>query len=209
MTREEALDLLHKHMKNKNLRRHCYAVAQVMEKFALHFKNQKSNSKKIHSTGLGQAYQKEEINPDSWWIAGLIHDADYELTKDNPKKHTHLTVKWLKELKADKEIIDAVLAHGWGYVSGNPEPSNYMQWSLYCCDELTGFIVAVVLVRPNKKLSAVTVDSVLKKFPQKAFAAGVHRDQIKLCEEKLGIELSKFVEITLTAMQGISDKLGL
>lgn len=198
MNRKQALELLHKHIKNKNLRRHCYAVEAVMRALARKFKNQKS---KLKNKG-------EEIDEEIWGIAGLIHDADYELTKDNPKEHTHKTVAWLKDLGADKQIIDAVLAHGWGFVEGNPQPKNKMQWSLYTGDELTGLIVAVALVK-GKKLANVRVESILKKFPEKSFAAGVNREQIKLCEEKLGIPLEEFVGIALKAMQEIHEELGL
>lgn len=186
MTRQQAVELLHMYMQNQNLRRHCYAVEAVMRALAGHFK------------------EDEEL----WTIAGLLHDADYELTKETPREHTHKVVSWITEKGVDKQIIDAILAHGWKFVEGNPMPSNNMQWSLYTCDELTGLIVAVALVK-GKSLANVTVESVLKKFPEKAFAAGVHREQIKLCEEKLGIPLQDFVEIALGAMKNIHTDLGL
>jgi len=181
MTRKQALDLLHKNMTNQNLRRHCYAVEAVMRSLAKYFKE----------------------DEDNWGIAGLLHDADYEMTKDNePKKnHTKQTIKWLKELEAETDIYDAVAAHAWGYVDGAPEPKTKMQWALYTCDELTGLIVAVTLVKPDKKLASVTADSI--------FAAGVDRKQIEQCTPRLGIELRDFIQIALTAMQGISDDLGL
>jgi predicted hydrolase (HD superfamily) len=84
-----------------------------------------------------------------------------------------------------------------------------MEWSLYSCDELTGLIVACALVRPDKKLASVDTASVLKKWNQKSFAAGVDRSQIENCEKELGIPLSGFIGITLKAMQGISEELGL
>ena len=84
-----------------------------------------------------------------------------------------------------------------------------MQWSLYCCDELTGLIVATALVKPDKKLSLVSVDSVMNKWGQKSFAAGVDRRQIELCVEKLHIELREFIEIALSSMQQIAPDLGL
>lgn len=186
-TREQALELLHKNMQNQNLRRHCYAVEAVMRSLAKHFG------------------EDEEV----WGLAGLLHDADYELTKSDPTKHVVTVVSWLKEAGADEKIINAIHAHGWKYVEECPEPKDNMEWSLYCCDELTGLIVAVALVRPDKKLSSVTVESVLKKWDVKAFAAGASRDQIKMCEEKLGITLSDFINIALSAMQGISNELGL
>lgn len=187
MTREEALKLLHSKMKNQNLRRHCYAVEAVMIALASRLGGDK----------------------ETWGIAGLLHDADYEIVKDKPDEHTHLTLKWLEPLEVARDITDAILAHGWGYVHGNPEPKTKMEWSLYCCDELTGLIVAVALVKPDKTLAAVRVESVLNKWKQKSFAAGVDRKQIELCKEKLGIELRDFIDITLQAMQNIHTDLGL
>ena len=78
-----------------------------------------------------------------------------------------------------------------------------------CCDELTGLIIAVTLVRPEKKLSVVTVDNVLSKWNAKSFAAGVKREDIENCEKELGIKLADFIQIALNAMQGISKELGL
>jgi predicted hydrolase (HD superfamily) len=84
-----------------------------------------------------------------------------------------------------------------------------MQWALFCCDELTGLIIAVTLIRPDKKLSVVTVDNVLSKWNSKSFAAGVKREDIEKCEKELEIPLPDFIKIALTAMQGISKELGL
>lgn len=187
ITRDQALDLLHKNMQNQNLRCHCYAVESVMRALARHFG------------------EDEEM----WGIAGLLHDADYELTKKDPSKHVVTVVSWLKEANTDERIIKAINSHGWKYVESCPMPANNFEWSLYCCDELTGLIVAVALVRPDKKLSSVTVESVLKKWHVSSFAAGASREQIALCEEKLGIKLDEFIKITLEAMQGIRQELGL
>lgn len=187
MTREEALKLLHEKMQSNNLRRHCLAVEAVMGALAKHFKG----------------------NGDDWKLAGLLHDADYEIVKDNAKRHTHLTLEWLEKFEVSTDVKDAILAHGWNYVPGNPEPKNEMQWSIYCCDELTGFIVAVALTRPSKKLADVKLESIKKKWKEKSFAAGVDRTQVGLCEEKLGIKLDEFMQIGLTAMQDIHEELGL
>lgn len=148
---------------------------------------------------------------DKWGIAGLLHDADYEMTKEKDPKKTHTThvLAWLKELDAEMDIYDAVAAHAWGYVDHAPQPTTKMQWSLYCCDELTGLIVAVTLVKPDKRLASVTVDSIMRKWSSKSFAAGVDRAQIEQCEPRLGIELRVFIQIALTAMQAISVDLGL
>jgi putative nucleotidyltransferase with HDIG domain len=187
ITREKALEILHQHMKNQNLRRHCYAVEAVMR-------------------ALARKFREDE---EKWGLVGLVHDSDYEKTKENPDKHTLLAVEWLKNAgETDPEIVSAILSHNFEH-TGKNEPKNKLEWSLYCCDELTGFIVAVALVMPDKKLSSVSVESVVKKFPQKAFAAAVKREQIKMCEEKLRIPLPEFVKIALEAMQSISKDLGL
>lgn len=194
MNRESALKLLHENMQNINLRRHCYAVEAVM----------------------GVLYdrledgEKNESGREKWKIAGLLHDADYEQTKDAARtEHTKHVLKWLKDLDTGMDIYDAVAAHAWGYVESAPMPKTKMQWALYTCDELTGLIVAVALVRPDKKLASVTVDSVMSKWNSQSFAAGVNRKQIEECESRLGVPIREFVEITLTAMQSIHDDLGL
>jgi len=187
MTREQALKLLHEKMQNQNLRRHCYAVEAVMRALARHFKE----------------------DEEKWGIIGLLHDGDYEKTKDKPEKHTLMMVEWLKELgETDEETISAILSHNYAHTGQNP-PKNKLEWSLYCCDELTGLIVAVALVKPDKKLASVTVDSIMKKWNKKDFARGVKREQIEECESRLEIPLKEFIQIALEAMQAISKDLGL
>ncbi|MGD8744089.1 MAG: HDIG domain-containing protein [Candidatus Woesebacteria bacterium] len=188
MTRDQAIKLLHENMKNDNLRRHCYAVEAAMRALARYF---------------GEDEEK-------WGIAGLIHDADYEMTKETAEKdHTKHVLEWLKELEADTDVYDAVASHAWNYVDGAPQPKSKMAWALYCCDELTGLIVAVALVKPDKRLASVSVDSVMKKWSSPSFASGVNRDQIKECKPRLRVELREFVRVCLEAMQGISKDLGL
>ena len=181
-------------MANINLRRHCYAVEAVM----------------------GTLYNrledgdKKDADREKWEIAGLLHDADYELTKETAKtEHTKQVLKWLKKFDTETDIYDAVAAHAWGFVDGAPMPKTKMQWALYTCDELTGLIVAVALVRPDKKLASVTVDSIMSKWNSTSFAAGVNRKQIQECESRLGIPIREFVQIALSAMQVIHDDLGL
>lgn len=184
ISREQALKLLHDNMQSPSLRRHCYAVDAAMRALALRF--------------------KEDGN--LWGLAGLIHDIDYE---KYPDTHPLEGLKILEKENYPKEVIDAVAAHGWGYRESLPKPKNNMEWSLYCCDELTGLIVACALVRPDRKLNLVNTASVLKKWNQKSFAAGVKREQIEECEKRLGIPLKEFIAIALKAMQGISSELGL
>ncbi|OGM12989.1 hypothetical protein A3A76_01380 [Candidatus Woesebacteria bacterium RIFCSPLOWO2_01_FULL_39_23] len=187
MTREKALKLLHAHMQNQNLRRHCYAVGAVIKALAKHF----------------------SANEGLWEVVGLLHDGDYEVTKGTPELHTLKMVEWLKkEDVKDKEILEAILSHNFSH-TGQNSPKNMLEWSLYCCDELTGLIVAVALVKPDKKLASVSVDSILNKWKQKSFAGGVKREQIEECEERLAIPLREFIEIALTSMQEIHEDLGL
>ena len=189
MNREEALRVVREHTKNENLVRHMVAVEACMRALAVRL----------------------EGDPETWGMAGLLHDADYEELKDSPEVkslHTKKTVEWLGGEDVPGEVVDAIKAHAWGYVEGAPEPKTSMEWALYTCDELTGLIVAVALVKGGK-LGDVTVESVMKKWKQRAFAAGANREQIAMCEEKLGIDLTEFVGICLDAMKGISGELGL
>lgn len=187
ITRNEAMKLLHDNMQSVNLRRHCYAVEGVM----------RALSKRLGG------------DEDRWGIVGLLHDGDYEKTKETPEKHTLLMHKWLKSKgETDEEILNAILSHNYSHTNQNP-PNNKLEWALYCCDDLTGLIVAVALVRPDRKLASVSVESIMKKWDEKNFAAGVHREQIKECEDRLGISLQEFVTIALTAMLGVEKELGL
>ena len=195
ITRQQALELLHSKMQNQNLRRHCYCVEAVMRALAEYFSLREQS--------------KSKIDTDKWGILGLLHDGDYEVTKDDWSKHTVLMINWLKEMgENDPELIRAFESHNFSNTGFNP-PETLMEWSLFCCDELTGFIVAVALVRPDKKLASVDVDSILKKFPAKEFAKAVKREDIQMCEEKLGIPLREFVQISLNAMKGIHEEIGL
>lgn len=184
ISRDTALQLLDSNIKSPNLKKHCYAVEAVMISLAKYFR------------------QDEEV----WGLSGLVHDIDYE---KYPDRHPLEGIKILEEENYPKEVIDTVAAHAWGYRENMPKPKNEMEWSLYSCDELTGLIVACALVRPERKIDSLTVDSVLKKWNQKSFAAGANREQIENCEKELGIKLSDFIQIALDAMKSISDDLEL
>ena len=140
---------------------------------------------------------------------GLLHDADYEMFAEEPENHPSKVLEELLKTKTDEKIIQAIKAHAWGWQKDAPEPISKLDWSLYCSDDLSGLIIACALVRPDKKLSGVTVDSVLKKWNQKAFATGALREPAEMSEEKLGIKLPQFIEICLKSLQGISKDLGL
>jgi uncharacterized protein len=192
ITREASLKILTDHTPNKNLVKHCLAVEAAMRGLYHHLVKD------------GNPEDEEQ-----WARAGLMHDADWEETRGNFELHTKKVIEWLKEAgETDEVVMNAILAHNYNHNQSNP-PSSPMEWSLYICDELTGFIIAVALILPDKKLEPVTAESVLKKFPSKNFAAGVHREQIQLCEEKLGVKLEDFVRIVLDSMKKISSDLGL
>jgi len=184
MTREEALKLVNDWTSNKNLVKHMLAVEAQMIALAKHF---------------GEEEEK-------WSIAGIVHDADYDKW---PEEHPKKLLEELKKRKSSDWLYDAVETHAWKYNGMERQPSTKLEWALYTCDELSGFIIACALVKPDKKLSSVTVETVLKKWPQKSFAAGVHREQVELCEEKLGVKLEDYIRLCLAALQGISKELGL
>ncbi len=187
MTRDEALDLVKDWTKNPNLIKHMLAVEAEMRGLAKHFA------------------EDEEL----WGLAGLLHDADYEMFKDDPKRHPSKIFEELEKRQVDPRIIAAIRAHAWGWKEDCPEPASKMDWALYTCDDLSGFIIACVLVRPDKKLSSLTVENLQKKWPEKSFAAGAKRDHTILCEEKLGLPLKEYMQLCLTALQVVAPSLGL
>jgi len=184
MNYNEGLTLLKKHMKNKNLIKHCIAVAVCME-------------------GLAKRLNGDS---DKWKLAGLLHDIDYEYTKDNFSEHGIKGTEILKEEGIDDiEILNSIKRHA-GHEDNMPQ--NNMDWALYSSDPLTGLIVAATLMHPTKKLENVDLKFIKKRFKEKRFAAGANREQIKQCE-KLGLELDDFLMICLDSMKGASDELGL
>lgn len=151
------------------------------------------------------AQKNVPLSEETWGLCGLLHDADYELTRNTPEKHTlYLEEKIGKALP--KEVMYAIKAHNYKFT--NVAPVTAMDWALYTCDELTGFIVACGLVQKDKKLANVTVDMVLKKMQDNSFAKSVDRAQIVVCEEKLGFPIREYVAIVLGSMQAISRDLG-
>jgi uncharacterized protein len=195
MNREEAYQLMTEMIKNKNLQKHGLAVEAIMGALCDYLK--KKNPE----------LPEKEFNLEEWKIVGLLHDADYELIEKDPTRHTLVTEEKLREAGYDNErVINGIKAHHDGI---KPSRDNLMERAVYCADELSGLITAVALVRPDKKLETVSVESVMKKFPNKDFAAGAKREQIQACEEELGIPLEEFVRIALEAMQGIHEELGL
>jgi putative nucleotidyltransferase with HDIG domain len=184
ISKERALEILHQQIKNKNLHKHHYGVAAAMKKLAL------------------------ELNgdPATWEIVGLLHDADYEKTKDQMDRHTILLAEILAEEDLEDDLIRSIQSHASEFTGIYPETA--MDFALLSCDDLTGLIVAVALVHPEK-LAGVTVESVLKKFSSKSFAASVNREKILKCEKNLDVPLDTFIGWVLEAMQDEAELLGL
>lgn len=189
MLRSDALEILNSLVKNQNLIKHHAACEAIM--IAL--------CKKLDP-------KADDILINKWGTVGLLHDADYELTKNNPEKHTLvLEEKIGKQL--DRDVMYAIKAHNFAY--SEAEPKSLMDWSMYACDELSGLIIASALIHPDKRLSNIDVTFVLNRFNDKTFAKGASRAQIRLCESRLNIPLEEFIKICLTSMQNISSALNL
>ncbi len=183
MTREEALDLLKKHLKNNNLFKHSLAVEAVMRELAHHL----------------------EEDQELWGIAGLLHDIDYDETKDDLSRHSLVGAQILEEQGLPEELVYAVKVHNHNH--GLPRLS-MMDKALYSADPVTGLIVAGALIKKEKSLSAIDVPFLLNRFGEKSFARGANRETILCCEE-LGLSLEEFLEISLAGMQKISKEMGL
>ena len=183
MDRKEVLESVQENIENANLRKHMLATEAVMRAIARHLNE----------------------DEDEWGLTGLIHDIDVELTEDNINSHSKLGSDLAREMGASEEMIRAVLCHNAAH--GIPCESK-LDKALFCADPLTGLITAAALVREDKKLAGLETKSVLKRFKEKSFAAGVDRDQIMACQE-LGLELEDFVSLGLKAMQDISEDIGL
>ncbi len=164
------------------------------------------------ATGAAMEALAKKFGGDSatWKVAGMLHDLDWDSLNKDAEKHCGATLEeMLKTIKAPEELLADIRAH-YAHKYGEDYPLNTMlRKALYCVDELTGFIIAVTYVRPSKKIADVEVSSVKKKLKDKGFAAQVDREQIKKCEELLGLGLDEFIEITLNAMKSVSAALGL
>ena len=181
MKREEALELLKQHLKNKNLVKHCLSVEACMKAIAVR---------------LGH-------DPEPWGLAGILHDLDYEITEKSPELHTTETVPILREKGIDEAVIHAVQAH-----AGKVPCETPMDWAIFAIDPLTGLIIAATLMHPEKKLKAIDLEFVKRRYKEKSFARGARREEIEQCVH-LGLELDEFIAIAIAAMQGIDQDLGL
>jgi putative nucleotidyltransferase with HDIG domain len=182
-TRTEALAIVQEYVKNESLVRHMLAVEAAMRHYA---------------RLLGE---DQEI----WGLAGLLHDFDWEI-HPSLEQHPQDGATILRERGVPEVVVEAVLSHA--NHTGVPRQTK-MQKALYACDEITGLITAVTLVRPSKAIKDVTVKSIKNKWKDKAFAAGAKRDEIEEGAREFGVELWEHAGNVLAAMQANAAELGL
>lgn len=184
MTREEAIIFLQEKIQNKNLIKHSLAVEAIMKELAEYF----------------------QTDQNQWSLAGLLHDIDYELTKNDFSQHSLLAEKMLADFNLDKEIIEAIKKHN----SYHQLPlETLMEKALFVTDPVSGLIVAATLVLPSKKIKDLTVENILNRFKEKSFAKGASREIINLSENLLGLKLEDLFALSLKAMQKIDKDLEL
>lgn len=152
--------------------------------------------------GLARRFGQDE---EKWYLTGLLHDIDYEETKDDPDRHSLLAGEMLEEMGFEEDLVHAVKAHN---DHEGITRDSLLDQALYATDPLSGLITATAYVRPSRTLAEVKVKSIKKKFKDKSFARGANREQIKTCEE-FGLPLQEFFEIALKEMQKIAASLGL
>jgi putative nucleotidyltransferase with HDIG domain len=179
--RDEAWELLCEHTKSDSLRKHGLAVEAAMRYFA------------------AKAGEDEEV----WGVTGLLHDFDYER---DPEGHPQNGKPILEQAGVPGNIVHAIQSHGDH--TGIPRVT-LMEKTLYAVDELTGFVIAVALVRPSKAVRDVDATAVRKKMKDKAFARAVSRDMMLKGAEDLGTPFDDLVGEIVTALGRISDRLGL
>ena len=172
------------HLEADNLRKHSLASEAIMRALARR---------------LGH-------DEDIWGMAGLLHDLDYDQTKDDPTRHGLVTAEILGDKGVAPEIIQAIKSHNAEALGLSRQTP--LDLALTCAETMTGMVVATTLVYPDKKVKLVKPKSITKRMKEKQFARGVRREHIMLCEE-LGVPLAEFAALSLAAMSEIDEELGL
>lgn len=183
MNRSDALSIVNTYIKTTGLVNHMLSVEVAM---------------RFYAEKLGQ-------DVETWGMAGLLHDYDWEI---HPTLDQHPTdgILFLREHGVVEEILHAILAHG---VDTGVSRETLLDKGLYACDEITGLVTAVALVRPSKSLYDLTASSVKKKWKDRAFAAGVNREEVAQACDDFGVELWQHVDNVILAMRKIAPELGL
>ncbi|HYH83457.1 MAG TPA: HD domain-containing protein [Longimicrobium sp.] len=181
-SREQALALMHQHVQSESLRRHMYSVEAACRAYA-------------------RRWNEDEA---LYGLTGLLHDFDYE---EHPEQHPLAGTPILREQRYPEELVKAILSHYPARTGVHPETK--LERTLHACDEITGLITAAALVRPSRSVMDLEAKSVTKKMKDKAFAAGVDREDVRKAAEELGVELGEHVQFVIEAMRTIAPELGL
>ena len=183
MDRETAYKVVEEHVESESLKKHLLAVEACMRAYA----------------------QREGGDEEKWGVAGLVHDFDWEICP-TPESHPTFGAEILKERGFPDDIVRAVLSHGNHTGISRDTP---MEKALFACDELSGFVTAVALVRPNRSLGDTSIRSVKRKLRDKAFARAINRDDITQGAEELGVELDEHIQFIIDALKPMAPVLGL
>lgn len=184
LDRENALELLHRYVKNEKMIIHSLESEAVMR-------------------ALAKRLEKDE---EKWGLTGLLHDIDVEVTNADPKVHALKAEEILEEFSLDEDMIDAIRMHNED--ATGLERNKEFQHALAAGETITGLIHACTLVYPDRKIEAVKYKSIKKRMKEKAFAASVKRENILECE-KIGLSLDEFIQISVDAMKEIAEEIGL
>jgi len=179
--RTDAVALLEEWVENEGLRKHMYAVEAAVRHYA----------------------RMRGEDEDVWGLAGLLHDLDWE---KHPEQHPLTAVEHLRGLGYSEEILQAILAHRSDFTG--VEPSSDLDKVLVACDELSGLVFAACLVRPTG-IDDIKPKSVTKKLKDKAFAAGVSRDEVQRGVELLGIERAEHIQNVIDGLRVVAPELGI
>jgi putative nucleotidyltransferase with HDIG domain len=190
ITKEKADELLDEYIKDPITKLHMIETEAIMRALA---------------ERLGESVEE-------WGVIGLLHDIDWDLTKNNSSEHCVKSEEILRKNGASEFLIETIQSHGYGMeeipVFKDKKRETVIQHCLVAAETLTGLIIATALMQPDKKLASVSDESLRKKYKNKKFAARCNRDLIAECE-KVSILLDDFLALGLKALKGISNKLGL
>lgn len=177
MEREQALEELKGRLKSEHLLKHSLAVEAIMKELAFYF--------------------KEDI--DKWGMAGLLHDIDYDKTAGDPAKHGLVGAEILETLDVESSIVYAIRAHNDYH---GIERKRKIDKALYCASPMAVVMNACTAALPSKKVEDLTVEFVMEKIGEEGFIKDIALDQINSCEN-IGIDLEKFVQVSVKAVQAI------
>ena len=180
LSESEALDLLNNWVGNDRLRLHMKQVGAVMKAWALEKEN------------------LPEAKAHKWWLAGLLHDADWE---KHPTEHCRVIVEELERRKIDPDVIHCIASHGPKHFGVEPEST--MDKMIYAFDELSGFIHAAALVRPAR-YDGMDVKSIQKKLKTPSFAAQVSRDDIQDAVSRIAVSLEDLIDFVIQHQKDVA-----